>query len=144
MLNEIPAGPLVALVVVSGFRQPPGHNLSLEDLDAMWRLIIGLGCVPAAVALYFRLTISETPRFTIDIEHNIKQAQRDIHDTFHERNSSDHSDVDVQRVQAPLFTVKDFTAYFSRWKNFKVLFATAYSWFALDVRSCSTHCLFCQ
>lgn len=135
MLNDIPAGPLVALVVVSGFRLPTGNNLSMENLDAMWRLIIGLGCVPAAVALYFRLTISETPRFTIDIEHNIKQAQRDIHDTFHERNSSDHSEVDVQRVQAPLFTVKDFTAYFSRWKNFKVLFATAYSWFALDVRS---------
>ena len=41
----------------------------------MWRLLIGLGCVPGALALYFRLTIPETPRFTMDIERNVDQVR---------------------------------------------------------------------
>ena len=50
----------------------------LRHVDFMWRLLIGLGCIPACVALYFRLTIPETPRFTMDIERNVQQAAADV------------------------------------------------------------------
>ena len=43
----------------------------------MWRLLIGLGCVPGAIALYLRLTIPETPPSTMDVERNVKQAEQD-------------------------------------------------------------------
>lgn len=43
-------------------------------IDRTWRLLLGLGCIPAAIALYFRLTIPETPRYTMDIERNVKQV----------------------------------------------------------------------
>jgi len=101
----------------------------------MWRLLIGLGSVPAAVALYFRLTIPETPRFTMDIERNIEQASHDISNVIHEQVY--HNLESVVRIQAPKASVADFKAYFGQPKNFKVLFATAYSWFAIDVRSFS-------
>jgi len=101
----------------------------------MWRLLIGLGSVPAAVALYFRLTIPETPRFTMDIEQNIEQASHDISNVIHEQVY--HNLESVVRIQAPKASVADFKAYFGQPKNFKVLFATAYSWFAIDVRSFS-------
>ena len=48
----------------------------------MWRLFIGLGAVPAAVALYFRLTIPETPRFTMDVKRNLDKAAADIRAVF--------------------------------------------------------------
>lgn len=99
----------------------------------MWRLLIGLGCVPGAIALYFRLTIPETPRFTMDVERNVKQAAQDV-DNFLTTGSY-HVDPDavVLRVQAPKASRKDFAAYFSQWKNLKLLIGTSYSWFALDI-----------
>lgn len=95
--------------------------------------MIGLGCVPGVIALYFRLTIPETPRFTMDIERNIAQATTDIDNVLTTGKSVPDEDAPVQRVKAPKATRADFRAYFSQWKNLKVLIGTAYSWFALDV-----------
>lgn len=37
-------------------------------LDYCWRFLAGFGAVPALLAVYFRLTITETPRYTMEIE----------------------------------------------------------------------------
>jgi len=50
----------------------------------------------------------------------------------HRKNTLTDEDA-VQRIEAPRATLADFRAYFGQWKNFKVLFGCAYSWFALDV-----------
>jgi len=126
---------LVALIVVSAYKHgilndpanAPNH------VDFCWRILIGLGCVPGAIALYFRLTIPETPRFTMDIERNVKQASQDV-DTFLTTGTFVvDPDAVIQRAQAPKATRRDFGAYFSKWENFKVLFGASYSWFALDI-----------
>ena len=39
-------------------------------LDSMWRFVIGMGSVLAFIALILRFTISETLRFTFDINNN--------------------------------------------------------------------------
>ncbi|KAK0487091.1 phosphate transporter [Armillaria novae-zelandiae] len=88
-------------------------------VDFIWRLLIGIGCVPGVIALYFRLTIPETPRFTMDIERNIQQASADIHQRPHRKH--------------PKASWSDFFYYFGQWKNGKILIGTAYSWFALDI-----------
>jgi len=106
----------------------------------MWRLLIGLGCVPGTIALYFRLTISETPRFTMDIERNIEQASHDISNTLNEQKMY-HDPGGVTRFEAPKASLADFKAYFGQRKNFKILFGTAYSWFALDVSTLLFHFL---
>lgn len=99
----------------------------------MWRLLIGLGCVPGAVALYFRLTIPETPRFTMDIERNVRQASDDVNNFLKHGTFVVDPDATVQRVAAPRATRRDFRRYFSQWKNLKVLIGTCWSWFAIDV-----------
>lgn len=137
-LLRFSAAALVALVIVSAYK-----NVLLEDsptqlnhVDYMWRLLIGLGCVPGAVALYFRLTIPETPRFTMDIERNVKQASQDIDNVLTTGKFVVDPDAVIQRVQAPKASRKDFAAHFSKWENLKVLIGTSYSWFALDVSKC--------
>ena len=87
------------------------------------------------MAIYFRLTIPETPRFTMDIERNIKQATSDV-DALLSREETYTVDPDAltQRVRARQATNHDFLSYFSKWENLKVLIGTAYSWLALDVR----------
>ncbi|KAI0366262.1 inorganic phosphate transporter [Pilatotrama ljubarskyi] len=128
---------LFSFIIVSAYKHsflndtPSGVLLSL---DQIWRLIIGLGCIPGAVALYFRLTIPETPRFTIDIERNIRQAGRDLSVILVESEgyTVDPDAVD-QRVIAREATAHDFRSYFGKWENLKILIGTAYSWFALDI-----------
>ncbi|KAK4701233.1 MFS transporter, PHS family, inorganic phosphate transporter, partial [Phenoliferia sp. Uapishka_3] len=124
---------IVSLVVVSAFKNQiiadPANYA--HHVDFCWRLLIGLGAVPGGVALYFRLTLPETPRFTMDVERNIKQASADV-DAFL-ASGAHGEEVEVHRVNAPLATRRDFWAHFSKWENGKVLLGTAYSWFALDV-----------
>lgn len=104
-------------------------------IDFMWRLFIGLGAVPAAVALYFRLTIPETPRFTMDVKRNLDKAAADISAVFSKKETKVHGDKKIfsERLNIPKGGRRDFISYFGKRQNFKVLFGTAYCWFALDV-----------
>ena len=105
----------------------------MKPVDQCWRLVIGLGCVPAAAALYFRLTIPETPRYTMDIERNIKQASQDV-DTYLTTGTYIVDPIhNNEWAELPKASWADFKAHFGQWKNGKVLFGTAWSWFALDI-----------
>ena len=130
-----PAATTASCITVRAYKASiiSDSGLLLEDVDRIWRIIIGLGCVPAVVALYFRLTIPETPRFTLDIQRNVERAARDI-DAYltHDGYTVDPEAVS-RRLNAQRATPQDFRAYFSRWENLKVLIGTSYSWFALDV-----------
>ncbi|KZT07766.1 phosphate transporter [Laetiporus sulphureus 93-53] len=127
-------GSIVALVIVVGYKDTLINGpADTPCVDAMWRILIGLGCVPGAVALYFRLTIPETPRFTMDVERNVKQASQDVENFLTTGSYFVDPDAVVQRVQAPKASKRDFLAYYSKWENLKLLIGCAYSWFALDI-----------
>ncbi|KAK7033002.1 inorganic phosphate transporter [Favolaschia claudopus] len=106
---------------------------TLNQVDYIWRIVIGLGCLPAVASLYFRLTIPETPRFTMDIERNVIQASDDI-DAVLTRGSFNYDpDAVIQRADAPRASWDDFVSYFGKWENGKILLGTAWSWFSLDI-----------
>lgn len=70
------AGSITSLLVLYCFK-----SLIMEDqenLDYVWRIIIGLGALPGLVAIYFRLTIPETPRFTMEVKGDADGAVRDV------------------------------------------------------------------
>ncbi|KAK7035376.1 Urease [Paramarasmius palmivorus] len=130
------AAALVALIITAAYKDSilaDSDASRWNSVDFMWRILIGLGCVPGVVALYFRLTIPETPRFTMDIERNIAQASKDIEGILTSGKSSVDPDAVVQKAEAPRASWADFSAHFSKWENFKVLFGCGYSWFALDI-----------
>lgn len=130
------AAALVALASLAAFKKqiindPAGYA---HHLDFVWRLVIGLGAVPGACALYFRLTLPETPRFTMDVERNIKQASSDV-DAFLQTGGyvTDQTPAVAVPIAAPKATWRDFGRHFRKYENFKLLFGTAFTWFALDV-----------
>jgi len=129
------AAALVALIVTVAYKHkiltdPPFYA---HHVDFCWRLLIGIGAIPGVLALYFRLTIPETPRFTMDIERNVQQASQDV-DTFLTTGTFVvDPDAVVQRAVAPKASRHDFIRYFSEWKNLKIIIGTSYSWFALDI-----------
>ncbi|KAF9565179.1 phosphate transporter [Agrocybe pediades] len=126
---------LVAFIITAAYKNSilKDSPTQLDSVDFMWRLLIGLGAVPGCVALYFRLTIPETPRFTMDIERNIDQATQDINTVLTGAKGTVDEDAVPQRIEAPKASWADFKAHFGQWKNFKIIFGTAYSWFALDI-----------
>ncbi|KAJ7182202.1 phosphate transporter [Mycena crocata] len=130
------AAVLVAFIITAAYKNAilndPGVT-QLNHVDYMWRLLIGLGCVPGVIALYFRLTIPETPRFTMDIERNVQQAADDIQNVLTTGRFNEDPDAVVQRADAPRASWADFGRHFGKWENMKVLIGTSYSWFALDI-----------
>ena len=74
------AAALVSLGLLAAFKQAILADSVAEPrtLDRVWRLCIAAGALPALLAIYFRLNIPESPRFTIDVERNIERAVRDI------------------------------------------------------------------
>jgi len=107
----------------------------------MWRVLIGFGAVPACIALYYRLTIPETPRYTFDVARDVEKGGQDV-TAYIAGKSEGHPD-DISRVQGriaaeermvvPKASFKDFVKYYSQWKYGKILLGTAGSWFVLDV-----------
>ncbi|OGM49534.1 inorganic phosphate transporter [Aspergillus bombycis] len=80
------AAALIALIAVAGFRHSLPNDPEIREctgscvrnLDSIWRLIVGLGAVPAFIAIWFRLTIIESPRYTADVMQNSLQAAADV------------------------------------------------------------------
>jgi PHS family inorganic phosphate transporter-like MFS transporter len=146
--GQVAAG-LVALICVSGFK---GSLETAKDyqycsggcqsaVDKIWRIIIGFGAVPGCVALYYRLTIPETPRYTFDVAKDVLKAQDDISAYMSGRpegNPDEITRIQVakeaeQEMDIPKASWSDFMHHYSRWKYAKVLIGTAGSWFVLDV-----------
>jgi len=115
---------------------PAAPSAGLPSLDRAWRIVVGFGCIPALLSLYYRLTIPETPRYAIDLEREIAQSRDDIESVHSEEIVVCRRDNSMPHKQAVLTTKanrRDFIHHFSKWKNGKVLLGTAGSWFMLDV-----------
>ncbi|QRV86964.1 Sugar (and other) transporter [Ceratobasidium sp. AG-Ba] len=133
------AAVLISLIVTQAYKPQmtssgdPNNPEIKKAIDHCWRLLIGLGAVPGVLALFFRLTIPETPRYTLDIERNVHQAVQDVNRYLQTGDYDVEPEVITERVQAPKASWQDFVRYFGQWKNGKILLGAAYSWFALDV-----------
>ena len=142
------AAAVVALITTvafkSSFINTTGKWTSCGDIcqlagDRAWRIIIGFGAVPAVFALYYRITIPETPRYTFDIGHDIEKAQADIRAYVNNQKDGKVDPILQQKTKqrmgkkltAPRASWPDVFAYFSQWENFKIIFSTTASWFFL-------------
>jgi PHS family inorganic phosphate transporter-like MFS transporter len=138
---------IIGLIVATGFKASLETAKTVADcdgvcqlaVDKMWRIIIGFGAVPGCIALYFRLTIPETPRYTFDVARDVDKASADVK-AYKLGQSEGHPDEvnraatlqDARvRLDPPKASWKDFTHHYGQWKHGKVLLGTAGSWFFL-------------
>ncbi|CCG83198.1 Phosphate:H symporter [Taphrina deformans PYCC 5710] len=147
--GQLTAG-IVALVCTVGFKDSissGGTSCNARcqvALDKSWRIIYGFGAVPACAALYFRLTIPETIRYTLDVEGDETTATKDAIQYVSGSMGAAKLTVDEEaaamrnrQVRNPTAPPKaswsDFFRHYSKWRNGKVLLGCAGSWFVLDV-----------
>ncbi|KAI9881192.1 MAG: acid phosphatase pho5 [Pleopsidium flavum] len=140
---------IIALIVAAGFKESLSTASNAAQcggvcglaVDKMWRVIIGFGAVPGCIALYYRLTIPETPRYTFDVARDVEKAGEDTK-AYIQGKAEGHPD-EIRRVQGiqnssqhldtPKASWGDFIRHYGQWKHGKVLLGTAGSWFFLDV-----------
>ena len=140
---------IMALIVTAGFKESllTANTVDQCDgvcglaVDKMWRIIIGFGAVPGCIALYYRLTIPETPRYTFDVDRDIIKGGADV-EAFKAGEPEGNPDEitrarakenDEPMLEVPKASWRDFFSHFGQWKYGKVLLGTAGSWFLLDV-----------
>ncbi|KAI7905460.1 major facilitator superfamily domain-containing protein [Cokeromyces recurvatus] len=120
------AAAIVTLILLAIFK-----NAIISDvmnLDYVWRLCIGLGAIPAVATIYLRFTMPESPRYSLDVEHDVEAAAQAKGQVVSNEMSKQYTKVETKRDHWA-----EFRAYFSQWRHFKVLLGTASAWFLLDV-----------
>jgi PHS family inorganic phosphate transporter-like MFS transporter len=128
-------GSIVSLIILAIFKN--AIYADQINLDYVWRLCLGFGAIPGVVAIYHRLTIPESPRYTLDVDQDIEKALKNA-------KKMQNTKVHIEKFE-PLKITKDepkesqkasfreFCRHFSKWRNFKLLLATSMTWFVLDV-----------
>jgi PHS family inorganic phosphate transporter-like MFS transporter len=82
------------------------------------------------------ISVLLSQRYTIDVENDLDQANRDAQTNWLKDSKSEMQTPAApltEKVQTPKHSWADFRRHFGQWKHGKVLFGTAWSWFALDV-----------
>lgn len=143
-------GAVVMVCLVSGFKGKLDKTASYANcngdcrvaVDKMWRALIGIGIVPACIALYYRLTIPETPRYTFDVARDVEKAAEDVKHYTSGKTGESHPDEALQvaarrqsaaQLEVPKASWSDFFRFYGKIRNGRILFGTAMSWLLLDV-----------
>jgi len=54
-------------------------------IDILWRIVVGVGAVPALVAILFRWTIPESGRYTYDVKQDARTALKDTRKVYEQQ-----------------------------------------------------------
>ncbi|KAL1884433.1 hypothetical protein Plec18167_002021 [Paecilomyces lecythidis] len=103
---------IIFLILLKAFESSVATNV--RHLEWVWRLLLGIGMVPAALTLYARLTMPESAPYRKYV-------------------ISDESKGAQQTTRGLKEQWQDFFSYFREWKHARILFATAASWFLFDI-----------
>lgn len=127
-------GSIVSLVVLQAFKE----TIIAEGAPALnicWRILAGFGAIPALAAVYWRLTIPETPRYAMDVLEDVDRGVNATEAFLSRKDVRDIAAVDTSAKDSTTFGAyrKAFASYFSRWVNLKVLLGCSLTWFFLDI-----------
>ncbi|KAF8014569.1 hypothetical protein BT93_H0403 [Corymbia citriodora subsp. variegata] len=132
-------GGIVALIVSSAYDNkykapmykdnPLGSTV--PQADYVWRIILMLGSVPAALTYYYRMKMPETARYTALVARNAKQAAADMSKVLQVDLESEQQKVE-KFAQDPRNNYGLFTREFAR-RHGLHLIGTTTTWFLLDI-----------
>lgn len=137
------AAALVTLVVVVAYKDDLIMVATVGDcvgqcamtVDKMWRIIIAFGGIPGWFALYYRLTVPETPRYTFDVLYDVEKASVDARKYRYGKQGNNLNPVtqakarsEMQKYHTPRPTLKEVFRFYSQRRQAIRLFGTSMSW----------------
>ncbi|KAH7078821.1 major facilitator superfamily domain-containing protein [Paraphoma chrysanthemicola] len=142
------AASLVTLIVVVAYKDQLMPIASVaacsgdcaRTVDKMWRIIIAFGGIPGWFALYYRLTIPETPRYTFDVLYDVEKASVDARKYRYGKQGNVLNPVtqaqtrrDLAKYRTPRPSLMEILRFYSQRRQAIRLFGTSMSWFFLDL-----------
>lgn len=118
----------VTIITLAAFKTSIQQDPS--NLDYVWRIVIGLGTLPAVIALFSRIKIPETPRYTIEIDNDYERAAIDVDIVFDGKKRANYT---IKREGENRPTLREFCSFFADKNQFKLLLGTCIPRFALNV-----------
>lgn len=153
-------GSIVTVIILACFKPALEGRSEYNQLDAVWRIQMGLALVPAFATLWARLTMPEGKKFIQSKELNTKSSSSSTKSAssitppgtpklpaFEKPNQQRDSRYDPMSpgfdshptsIQSPTRDTETskystFFIYFSEWKHLKTLLGTTSCWFFLDI-----------
>jgi PHS family inorganic phosphate transporter-like MFS transporter len=134
---------LVGLIILSALKSHYGvdaltnPNTARPLIDQFWRLVTGLGAIPAFVALAFRFSIPESGRWTLDVGKDSQRAVADTQMHFGSVGSAFSSDLELENLssvqpETTSFSRDGLKDYFLAQGNWRTLVAASGCWFMVD------------
>lgn len=133
------AGGIVALIVSSAFdhqfKAPPYSvdpvGSTAPEADYVWRIVLMVGALPAALTYYWRMRMPETARYTALVAKNAKQAAADMSKVL-------QVELEAEEDKLEKLSHRDSNSFglFSREflkRHGLHLFGTTSTWFLLDI-----------
>ncbi|KAF1834186.1 MFS general substrate transporter [Decorospora gaudefroyi] len=142
------AAAVVTLIVVIVYKEDLIAVATVGDcvgqcamhVDKMWRIIIAFGGVPGWFALYYRLTVPETPRYTFDVLYDVEKASVDTRKYRYGKqgNAVNHltqakTRSEMAQYKTPRPSLREVFRFYSQKRQAIRLFGTSMSWFFLDL-----------
>ncbi|XP_044491730.1 inorganic phosphate transporter 1-4 [Mangifera indica] len=133
------AGGIFALIISSAFMarfDAPAYEVdavasTVPEADYVWRIILMVGALPAALTYYWRLKMPETARYTALVAKNAKQAASDMSKVLQV-----DLDAEEQKVQKLADDKSNSFGLFSKTflrRHGLHLLGTTTTWFLLDI-----------
>ncbi|KGO44294.1 Major facilitator superfamily domain, general substrate transporter [Penicillium expansum] len=113
-------GSVCTIIILACFEPALNGRGEYSQLDAVWRIQIGLALVPALIVLPFRLTMPEGKKYLESQKLNNNKVDEPV-------------DTPESSGKTQSANWKAFFVYFSEWRHFKILLGTALSWFLVDI-----------
>ncbi|KAJ8519624.1 hypothetical protein ONZ45_g3457 [Pleurotus djamor] len=142
------AGNLVTIIVLAGYKHMIHEEGRVDQLDAVWRIVVAISLIPAFATVYQRLTLPESPlhlsfgrRYQdldkinhVDADRSPNQEGADDHKNeeaaFEEDASPQPPSTAAHHKKAH---IREFLQYFSEWRHAKLLIGTCLSWFFTNI-----------
>jgi PHS family inorganic phosphate transporter-like MFS transporter len=121
------------LVVAAGVGECVGQ--CAVHVDKMWRIIIAFGGIPGWFALYYRLTVPETPRYTFDVLYDVEKASVDARKYRYGKHGNEVDPVtqaqarsEMAKYKTPRPSLIEVFRFFSQKRQALRIFGTSMSW----------------
>ncbi|KAI9182270.1 hypothetical protein LWI28_023742 [Acer negundo] len=133
------AGGIFAIIIASAFNSrfsAPSYETNpiastIPEADYVWRIIVMVGALPAALTYYWRLKMPETARYTALVAKNAEQAASDMSKVLQVDIEAEGQKIQkINEDQSSQFGL--FTKQFLRRHGLHLLGTTS-TWFLLDI-----------
>ncbi|GMI69298.1 phosphate transporter 1;7 [Hibiscus trionum] len=132
------AGGIFAIILSSAFKtvfEAPPYEVdalrsTVPQADYLWRIIVMVGALPAALTYYWRMKMPETARYTALVAKNAKQAASDMSKVLQMDIEAEPQKIEQIEKEKSAFGL--FTKEFAKRHGLHLLGTTS-TWFLLDI-----------